>query len=186
MSPADIIARVKGFVLAPGAEWDKIDGEPADVQAIYTNYVGPLVIAAAIAGFIGLSIVGVYGIRIPMGSGIVGLVLQVALGLASVYIFALVIDALAPSFGAQKNFGQAFKVAAYAPTASWVGSLVMIIPALGILALIAALYSLYLLFLGLPKLMKPPAEKAMIYTLASIGCMIVIGIVLGAIQATIR
>jgi hypothetical protein len=96
---------------------------------------------------------------------------------------ALIINALAPQFGAKQDMGQAFKVAAYTPTASWVGSLFVILPMLWFMALIGGLYSLYLLFVGLPKLMKPAADKAMIYTLAVIGCMIGVGIVVFGIMS---
>jgi hypothetical protein len=40
--------------------------------------------------------------------------------LLSVFLLALIIDALAPSFDGQKNRVQAFKVAAYTGTAGWV------------------------------------------------------------------
>jgi hypothetical protein len=98
---------------------------------------------------------------------------------------ALIIDLLGPQFGAARNFGQAFKVAAYAPTASWVANFFMIIPMLWFVALIGGIYSLYLLYVGLPKLMKPAADKALIYTLAVIGCMIVIGVVAFAIIGSV-
>ena len=104
-------------------------------------------------------------------------VVSVGLSCAMVYVMAQIIVALAPQFGAKAEFGQAFKVAAYFPTAGLVGTLAMVIPALWFVALIGWLYSLYLLFVGLPKLMKPAADKSLIFTLAVIGCTIVFGIV---------
>jgi hypothetical protein len=184
MDFAWLIGRVQRLLLSPASEWDAIAGEAADVQKIYTTYVGPLVIAAAIAAFIGMTLVGVAGFRFPIGAGLTQLILQIVLGLVMVYVLAFVINALAPQFGATQDMGQAFKVAAYAPTASWVASLVMIIPMLGVLALLGALYSLYLLYVGLPKLMKPAQDKAMVYTLAVIGVMIVIGIVMAVAQSS--
>ena len=40
------------------------------------------------------------------------------------FILAFIINALAPTFGAQKDSDKAFKVAVYAPTAAWVASFV--------------------------------------------------------------
>jgi hypothetical protein len=182
-----IIARVQKLILSPGTEWDVIAGEDANVQRIYMNYVGPLIIAAALAMAIGMSVIGVsYGFgsyRLPAGAAFGQGILQVVLGLAGVYITGLVINALAPQFGGTQDAGQAFKVAAYAPTASWVAGLVMILPQLGIVALLGGLYSLYLLYVGLPKLMKPAEDKALVYTLAVIGVMIVIYILIGILSA---
>jgi len=99
-----------------------------------------------------------------------------------VYVFALIIDALAPSFGGEKNFLQAFKVAAFAPTASWLAGIFSILPALSILGILG-LYSLYLLYVGLPRLMKTPPEKAMVYTVVVIIAGIVLSVVVGMVAA---
>ena len=53
------------------------------------------------------------------------------IGLALVYVMALIIDILAPSFSGQKNMDQAFKVAAYYATPAWVAGIFSFIPALG-------------------------------------------------------
>lgn len=186
----DLIGRVQRLLLSPASEWDAIDKETSDMAAIYKNYVGPLVIASAVAGMIGMIVFGVgfgFGININIRmspfTALTNAVVTIVLSLAMVYILALIIDALAPTFGAQKNFGQAFKVAAYAPTAGWVGGLLQIIPALGIIGALFGLYSLYLLFVGLPKLMKPAADKGAIYTVAVIVCAIVLAIVVRALTA---
>ncbi len=184
MSPTELVARVQRLLLSPAAEWDAIDHEGADVARIYQSYVLPLAALAALAAFIGTSVVGIGGFRVGLVSGLVQAIVSVAVSAGAVYVMALIINALAPQFGAKQDMGQAFKVAAYAPTASWVASLIMILPMLGIVALIGGLYSLYLLFVGLPKLMKPAADKAMIYTLAVIGCMIVVGVVVFAVMRT--
>lgn len=179
MDFAAIIARVQRLLTSPATEWDVIAGEAADVQKIYMNYVGPLLIAAAIATAIALLMVG-YGI----GGVLQYFVVQVVLGLIGVYVVAFVINMLAPTFGATADMGQAFKLAAYSPTSSWVGSLFVIVPVLGaIVAVVGALYSLYIFYVGLPKLMRPPQDKVVVYVLAIIGVMIVIYLVIGAITA---
>ena len=182
----DLIGRVQRLLFSPAKEWDVIDGETVEVQALYRAYVGPLVVFSALAGLIGSTAIGIglFGYRPPLGLALGHAVLSVILGLGMVYVFALIVDALAPSFGAAKNFGQAFKVAAYAPTASWVGGIFMLLPALRVLSALAALYSLYLLFVGLPKLMKPEKDKGLSYTIAAILCMIGLSIVVGALSTT--
>ena len=187
MDFAAILGRVQRLNLSPASEWDVIAGEEANVQRIYMNYVGPLIIVSALAAAIGMSVVGInFGIgtfRVPAGAALGQAILQILLGLGGVYVTGLVINALAPQFGGTQDAGQAFKVAAYAPTASWVAGIVMILPQLGIVALLGGLYSLYLLFVGLPKLMKPAEDKAIVYTIAVVVVMIVVYFLIGAISS---
>lgn len=187
MDFAAILGRVQRLILSPASEWDVIAGEDANVQRIYMNYVGPLIIVAALASAIGMSVVGInFGLgtfRVPAGAALGQAILTILLGMAGVYITGLVINALAPQFGGTQDAGQAFKVAAYSPTAAWVATVVTILPQLGIIALIGSLYSLYLLYVGLPKLMKPAEDKAIVYTLAIVGVMIVIYILIGVLAA---
>jgi hypothetical protein len=182
----NLVDRAKNLILTPAAEWDKIASETHTVPGLYTGWIMILAAIPAIAGFIGFSIVGAgaFGVsyRVPVVSGIAHAVVSYGLSLASVYVFALVIDALAPNFGGEKNFMQAFKVAAFAPVASWLAGVFAILPALSILSLLG-LYSLYLLYVGLPRLMRTPAEKAMPYTVVVIIVGVVISLVAGAVSA---
>ena len=95
---------------------------------------------------------------------------------------ALIIDALAPTFGSTKDQMQALKTAVYSMTAYWVASAFQIIPGLGSLVAIAGgLYGLYLLYLGLPFTMKTPTDKAVPYTAVIVVCTIVVMFVLNLV-----
>ena len=166
---AAIFARVQRLILSPAAEWEVIAGEPADMQKIYMSYVGPLVVASALAAAVGQILFG-FGI----GFGLRQLLMSIVLGLIGVYVFAFVVNVLAPQFGGTANMGQAFKVAAYFPTAAWVGGLFAAIPAISFISILGALYSLYLLYVGLPKLMRPSDDKALVYLGSVVGAVIVI------------
>jgi hypothetical protein len=165
-----LVDRVKNILLSPRAEWQVIDAEPATVSSLYAGYIAPLSAIPAICQAVGMALIGISipfvggSYKTPFGSAITNAAVTYVLGLVAVYIVALIVDALAPSFGGTKNQIQALKVVAYAYTAAWVGGIFSLIPALGIIAVIFALYSLYLLYLGLPVLMKAPADKALGYT----------------------
>ncbi len=179
-----LVDRVKGILLSPQTEWDTIEGESETVGSLYTNYIIPLAAIPAIAQFIGLTFMGVsvLGVtfRTSVSAGLEGQVVRYLLTLAGVYVVALIIDALAPTFGGTKNPVQALKVAAYSSTAAWVAGVFMILPALGLLTILG-LYSLYLLYLGLPRLMKAPTEKAMGYTVVVVVAVLVVFMIIGAI-----
>ena len=100
-------------------------------------------------------------------------------------MLAFIINALAPTFGAEKDSGKAFKVAVYSYTPAWIAGALQILPALGLLGIIAALYGLYLLYLGLPALMKAPQDKAVAYTAVVVVCAIVLSVVLTGIGGLI-
>ena len=185
-----LIERVKNIIVTPKTEWDVIAAEPAQPAAIVTGYVLPLAAVAAIATFIGLCVVGISmplmgTVRIGIMWGLVSAIYNIVMAVVMVFVLAFIIDALAPTFGAQKNMLQAVKVAAYSYTPVWVASVVTIVPLLGVLVLLAAIYAVYLLYLGLPRVMKGPQEKAAGYTAVVVLVGIVVGIIIGWIGSMI-
>ncbi|OGI42393.1 MAG: hypothetical protein A2150_04730 [Candidatus Muproteobacteria bacterium RBG_16_64_11] len=178
-----MIERVKNILLQPKKEWPVIDRETTDTASLYTGYVMLLAAIGPVAGAIGMSMFGIMGMRLSLGAALVHAVVSYGLALAMVYVMALIINALAPTFAGKQNLNQALKVTAYSMTAAWVVGIFSLIPMLGILGLLGALYSLYLLYLGLPVLMKAPPEKALAYTIVVIVCGIVISIVIGWISS---
>jgi hypothetical protein len=179
-----LISRVQNIILKPKEEWGVIDSEPATVQGIFTSYVMILAAIGPIAMLIGQQLVGVSILGVtykPSPTYSIGqAVLTYVLSLVSVYVSALVIDALAPSFGGTKNQVQAFKVAAYSSTAAWLAGIFQIIPMLAFLAIVG-LYGLYLLYLGLPRLMRVAEDKAIGYTLVVIVVQIVLYVVVAMV-----
>ena len=93
----DILGRVQRLLLSPATEWEAIGGEPANMGDIYKNYVLPLIAFAAICVTIGVLWFGLIALALRM------FVVIVLSWLIGVYLFSLIIDALAPTFGGQKN-----------------------------------------------------------------------------------
>jgi hypothetical protein len=183
----NLLQRVQDILLKPQATWPVIEQEPADVAAIYQKYLVFLAAIPAVAGFVGLSLIGIGGfglnLRVPLVSGLVHMVVSYVLSLVLVFVFALVVDALAPTFGGTRNRIAAVKLVAYAMTASFVGGVFALVPSLSVLGLLASVYSIYLLYLGVPVLMKCPPDKAAAYTAVAVVCGIVLGLVVGALSA---
>jgi hypothetical protein len=183
-----LVNRVSAILLQPSRTWQEIDGEAATIGGLYKSYVVPLALIPAVCGLIGSAFVGggVFGLggQAPILGTLVAQLIGFALTLAGVYVLALIIDALAPTFQGERNRVQAFKVAAYSGTAAWVAGVFQLIPALALLGLLG-LYSFYLMFRGLPVLMKAPQEKALVYTAASAAAAIVVWFVVGSIAASV-
>ena len=186
----NIVSRATNIVTKPAEEWPVIAAETTTVGALYTSYILPLAAIGAIAKFVGLMI---FGLTIPfmgtrsigLGSALIQSIMQLVVGLIIVYVAALIVDALAPTFEGEKNFMQALKVIAFSQTPAWLAGVLNVVPLLAILIIVAAIYGIYVLYLGLPVLMKCPKEKAVGYTALVIIIAIVISIILGVVMGAI-
>ncbi|HEY2562036.1 MAG TPA: Yip1 family protein [Caldimonas sp.] len=182
-----LIKRVQAILLRPKQTWPEIAAEATDAATIYRRYLVILAAIPAVAGFIGWTMFGAgmlgISIKLPVATALVQMVVGYLLALALVYVLALIVNALAPTFGGNKNFIAALKVVAYGSTAGFVGGIFNVLPSLAVLGLLAALYSIYLFYLGLPVLMRCPAGKAGAYTAVVCLCAIVAGVVLGGVSS---
>lgn len=184
----NLIERAKNICITPKTEWPVIAQETTPTAALITGYVLPLAAIGAIGGFVGGSIIGhsmpfLGNFRVPIVAGVGLAVFQLVMAVIGVFVISFIINALAPSFGAEKNNQQALKVGVYSYTPAWVAGVFYMIPGLGILAFLAGLYGLYLLYLGLLELMKTPADKAIGYTVVVVICAIVFSIMISAVGA---
>jgi hypothetical protein len=151
--------------------------ETPNANQIITGYVLPLAGAAALAAFIGYAFVGInmFGVRVAGIDWGIYQALTILIGaFVSVYLAALIIDALAPSFQSEKNFNRSLQLVAYSFTPAWLGGLLALIPSLAFIGSLFGLYSLYLLYIGLPKLKKTPVDKQTGYFVVSlVVCLVV-------------
>jgi hypothetical protein len=180
----NLVDRVKRILLSPQSEWEVIDGETTTPKALYTGYIMPLAAIGPIATVIGFAVFGlsvplggtVY--RVPIGSAITSAIVTYVLTLVGVYVLSLIIDALAPTFGGTKSPIQALKVATYSSTAAWIAGIFAIMPGLRILGILG-LYSVYLLYVGLPVLMKVAKDRAVAYTVLVVVVEFVLMLMIG-------
>ncbi len=182
----NLMERVKGILMTPGSTWDTIAGEDTTTAMLYREYILPLAAIGPVASIIGLSLLGMRvpsaGMyRVPVMTALSQGVATYVFTLLGVYLIALAVDAMAPHFDGEKNPAQALKLTAYATTPSWIAGILNLVPALGIVAMLAALYGTYLLYLGLPKLMKVPQDKAVLFTVAVLVAAYVAVMVMGTV-----
>ena len=172
--------RIKNILFSPASEWDRIAAEPATVKGLYTGYACILAAIGPIARLIGGQVFGRHGFFLTVHPSLIGAIVSAivdyVLSLAGVFLLALVIDILAPSFGGTRSRIQALKVAVYSWTAAWIFAIFQLVPPVSALSIIGV-YSLYLMYLGIPKLMKAPADKAVVYAVLTIAVAMAIWIV---------
>ena len=178
----NLVARAKGILTNPRQEWAAIDAEPLDLGQLLVGYVLPLAAIGPIASIIGWSAFGLGGLFRPsMGTILSMAITSYVMTVIGVFVLAWVINALAPTFNAEQSMPQAIKVAAYSATAAWVAGVFNIMPALAVVGGLLGLYSLYLCWVGLPILMKAPAEKATTYVIVVIIVLIIVYVLIGLI-----
>jgi len=184
-----LIARVKNMILTPKTEWPVVEREPTSIGQLYFSYVAPLALIAAVLAFIHVTLIGIHlpfggTIRQPFTSGLMSLVMTLVGALVGLLIVGFVINILAPTFDGTRDMRQAVKTAAYAFTPAWVGSIFGLLPVFSTLLQLAAdCYAIYVLYLGLPVMMRGKPEKAAGYTASVVVCTIILGFVVGAVMA---
>jgi len=177
----ELIDRIKAILLTPRIEWPVIAREKSDAAALLIRYVAILGLIPALARFIGASLIGWYA---PILPSLLGALVTYLAGFAIVYGLALIIDTLAPTFGAQKNFAAALRLAVYSCTPVWLAGIFLLVPGLSFLVILG-LQGVYLLWVGLPILLQVPAGKATPYTAVVAGCALIIAVGLGLIEASL-
>lgn len=176
-----MVSRLRNIAITPREEWPVIADEPATPASIYSGY---LVLIAAIPALVGLLDAAVFGYSIPLlgtvrlgiGAALQNALVTYAVSLAGVYVFSLIVNALAPNFGGRKDSLSALKVSAYSAGVGMVAGMAHLVPWVGgLIALAGSLYGIYVFYLGLPPTMKCPAEKAAGYAAVSILVALVAG-----------
>jgi len=184
----NLMSRVKNIMLRPDSEWPVIADEPGGVTYLFTRYVAILALIPALAGFIGYSVIGVSvsagTFRVPLVPGLINMLLSYVFTFVIVYAVALVVDALAPSFRAERNFPNALKLSVYSFTPVWLAGLFILIPGMSFLSILG-LYGLYLIWTGLTPLMGSPRDKSFVFALTVLLAAIVVTIVLAIVQGTV-
>jgi len=183
MDIAGMVNRAKGLLLAPQNEWPLIAEEKAGQTKVLFSWLLPLSLIPAVA-----ALIGYVGLDISLGFiswGIKRAVLQLVLLIGGAYLTAFVINTLAEKNASEKNQDQAFALVAYSYTPACLGGILQIIPSLAAIGSLVGLYGLYLLYVGLPPMMKTPQEKTTGYFVVSLICAIGVHIVLSAVLVAI-
>ena len=171
-----LVDRAKNMILTPATEWPVVAAEPATASSILSGYVVPLALITPICSLISSFVFLHRSIVFALVSAVITFVLEIV----AVYVLAFIADALAPSFGAQKDPVAAMKWVAYSSTPSWVAGVFQLIPVFGgLIAIVGALYALYVLYLGAVPVMRVAPDKAVGYTLVVIVIDIVLYFLIG-------
>ena len=163
---------------------------PATVMGIMVNYVAVLAAIPFFATLLGD--LWWYSLYIPLnfaGSYVAyaftSAVLVYILDVIAVYVIAMVVRFLAPTFNSAADEIKSLKLAAYVFTPVFLISVLDIVPLLGFVTVLGVLYGLYILYLGLPVMLGTSKERVVTYVIAVVIATFVVYAVIGLIIGVI-
>ncbi len=179
--------RVVGLFTDPKREWTAIAAERDDVGSIARSYVAILALIPGACMLIGIGLMGgrflgVAGIM----TAIMGAAVSWIVALFATIASAVIIEKLAPVFKSDGDMTRAMKLVAYATTPVWLAGMFYLLADASPLALGGAIWAVYLLYLGLPIVMKTPRAQVIPFMVTSIVVIIIANAVLRAIFAAAR
>jgi Yip1 domain len=186
-SAPGLLSRIKKLVLNPKSEWAVIAAEPTTIAELYAGYVTPIALLTALVGFLRMPMPGIdlaFGasLHMPILSGLAFTLMLFVSAVFGVSIVGLIINVLAPTFAGHRDLRQALKVAAYSLTPASLGSVLALAPIPAtLLQLCAGIYGIYVLYLGLPVLMRSP-QKAFGYSASVVICTVLMGVVFAVLS----
>lgn len=157
-----ILSRAYGLLREPKKEWEQIKAEQTTIPSILIGYVAPLAAILPIAGLIGTLIFDRQLID-DVGALVVGVVVYWLVGVGLVYFLGILVNVLADNFDGDKDDVAAQKIAAYSLTPFFLSGVFSIWPPLWWVSLIALGATVYIMYRGLPTLMKAPPDRALAY-----------------------
>jgi hypothetical protein len=174
-----ILSRAYGLMRNPTQEWKQIDAEETSIFQVLLGYTLPLAALFALATFLGSFLLGERMgdtvVRPEVGPALVSAVVWTVMLTAGIGVLGLLASMIAENFEAERQDVRGVKLVAYAFTPTLVAGLVNIVPAWGVAAVAVGLgATAYVLFRGIPIIMRAPESEAQNYT----ATVMVLGLVL--------
>jgi uncharacterized membrane protein len=157
-----ILSRAYGLLREPKKEWEQIRAEQTTVPSILFGYVAPLAAIIPVCSLIG-SYIFERQLAGDFGVALIRAVVTWIVSVVLVFFLGVLINAVAENFDGDKNDLNAHKIAAYSLTPTFLSGVFGLWPPLWWLSLFALAAMVFLMYRGLPLLMKAPPEQALPY-----------------------
>jgi hypothetical protein len=157
-----ILSRAYGLLRDPKKEWEQIRAEETTVPNILLGYVAPLAAIPPVCDLIGSSLFNRM-LQVEPGEALIRAVITWIISIGLVFFLGVLINAVAENFDADKDDLASQKIAAYSLTPAFLSGVFSLWPPLWWLSLFALAAMVFLMFRGLPILMKAPPEQSMGY-----------------------
>ena len=188
MDAKALARRATAVLFRPAAAWDAAAAETTTPREILLGYVAPLAAIPAVCGAVGGFLFGFSIADVGLKAGPVAVLLEAVAGfvltLLGVWLTGHALARLALMFGGAADFPKGLRLAAYSGTAVWLAGLFYLLPGLQIPAvLLAVLWSLYLLYRGIPAMLGVPEDRVLTCFATALLVVLFIAILRGVLVA---
>lgn len=178
-----------GIFLNPDREWQRIRNEQQSFFKVFITHVPLLALIPTVCAYFGVTMqgwsVGAGSVvKLTPDSALILCGFAYLAALASIYILGTYINWMSHSFGvtdaAPKRNYEGMALAVYTSTPVMLAGVVLLWPELWLVAgvfILAACYSTYLIYEGIPILMNIPKERGFIYASSVITVALVLAVV---------
>jgi hypothetical protein len=157
-----ILSRAYGLFKDPKGEWEQIRAEQTTVPSILLGYVAPLAAIPVVCDLIGQALFNPT-FSMQIGDAFIRGFVTWLVSIGLVFFLGVLVNVVADHFEAEKDDLSAQKIAAYSLTPSFLSGVFSLWPPLWWLSLFALAAMVWLMFRGLPILMRAPEETALGY-----------------------
>ncbi|MEX0605413.1 MAG: Yip1 family protein [Marinobacter sp.] len=180
------LSHTVGLLTHPDREWESIRNDSESIGKLYLGHVLLLALIPAVAGFYGTTQVGWQigdgqVIRLTSSSALQLCMLFYAAMLAGIYIIGRFIDFFAATYEVKNDKPRGVILAAYTATPVFLLGIIAAYPNIWVnmvVGLAAIAYSVYLLYEGLPILMKIPEDRGFMFasSVLTVGLVMFVGL----------
>lgn len=159
------------LLFSPDKEWESIRKDSESPSRLYIGHVLLLALIPAIAGFVGTSVIGWQVgdgpvMKLSTSSALSLSIMFYAAMLAGIFILGKFIDFFAATYEVSDKTPRGIAMAAYTATPMFLIGVIAVYPNIWVnmlAGLVAITYAVYLLYEGLPILMKIPEDRGFMF-----------------------
>jgi hypothetical protein len=172
-----------GLLVRPGTQWRKVAELPSATMTTMILYPCIMALLPAVAWYYGTTRIGWTvgdgdAIKLTTESALAIIILFYVTMVAAVTIIGYFIHWMADTYGAESSLAKGIVIAGFTATPLFLAGLTGFYPLLWLdllLAVVAVCWSVYLLFLGIPIVMKISEERGFLFSSAVIAiCLVMI------------
>lgn len=190
-----ILSHTLGIFLHPDSEWKAIRNEKTSFQQVFLSHVPFLALIPCVAAFYGVTQVGWTvgdgdAVRLSVNSGLSLCALAYVAFLAGVYILGEFINWMSKTYGVRDNeerrHYEGTALAVYITTPLFLSGVFAVYPQLWLVVsalVLAATYSVYLIYEGTPILMNIDKDRAFMYSssIVTIGLVMLVSVMIATV-----
>ena len=182
------LSRIAGMMLHPEAEWNAVARDMPGAAVLLRNFLLPLSLLTPVATTIGMLVFDTgwnaeYGYSLLRDRAPVIAITTYVFEIVSVYLLAAIFYLFARTEGSSPGFLAALRVAVFGSIPLLLSGATLFIPFNVIISKVAMLYSFYLYYLGVSRLLGIRPSDATMFVGVTMICMLVASGFMGGIAS---